>query len=80
MLLAGGAAGVRRDYVCACFDVTREAIAALASKQAGLTVADVGAALKAGTNCGSCRPEIGRILDAGPSAPSCRGAKAIPAL
>ena len=47
--------------VCACFGVSlgaiREAIA-----QGAQDVIAVGAALKAGTNCGSCVPEIRKIL------------------
>jgi assimilatory nitrate reductase catalytic subunit len=61
VLLTGGLGGERRDYVCACFDVTREQIEALARAEPGAGIARVGAALKAGTNCGSCRPEIARI-------------------
>ena len=26
------------------------------------TIAEIGASLRAGTNCGSCRPEIGALL------------------
>lgn len=49
--------------VCACFGVginfIRDAVAA------GCTTVDaVGARLRAGTNCGSCRPEIARIIAA----------------
>jgi assimilatory nitrate reductase catalytic subunit len=47
--------------VCACFGVGRntigEAIAAGARN-----VADIGARLKAGTNCGSCIPELKRLI------------------
>jgi assimilatory nitrate reductase catalytic subunit len=47
--------------VCACFGVGRtticDAIAAGAS-----TAADIGAKLKAGTNCGSCIPELKRLI------------------
>jgi assimilatory nitrate reductase catalytic subunit len=52
----------RDSNVCACFSVGRAAIEqAIIARQ--LTRADqVGACLKAGTNCGSCLPEIDGIL------------------
>jgi assimilatory nitrate reductase catalytic subunit len=63
LLLAGGTCGAPRGTsVCACFDVSRTEIEALAATESGVTVARVGAALKAGSNCGSCRPEIAQIL------------------
>jgi assimilatory nitrate reductase catalytic subunit len=62
MLLSGGVGGVRREHVCACFDVARDEIEAFVIRAPGSTVAGVGEALKAGSNCGSCRPEIARIL------------------
>jgi assimilatory nitrate reductase catalytic subunit len=60
-LLSGRPGGEARDRgptVCACFDVGREEIAGSGCR----SVAEVGAALKAGTNCGSCRGEIARVL------------------
>jgi assimilatory nitrate reductase catalytic subunit len=63
MLLAGGAAvSARGPNVCACFDVSRDEIEALAAATPDLSVAMVGDQLKAGANCGSCRPEIAHIL------------------
>jgi assimilatory nitrate reductase catalytic subunit len=50
--------------VCACFSVSRGAIEQAMSDGRLTTVADIGVALKAGTNCGSCVPEIGEILRA----------------
>ncbi|MCD7059028.1 nitrate reductase [Pelagibacterium xiamenense] len=50
--------------VCSCFGVGANQIAALAASGEATTVDAVGAALKAGTNCGSCRTEIRRIIDA----------------
>jgi assimilatory nitrate reductase catalytic subunit len=49
--------------VCACFAVGRATIveAIRASKLA--TAAEIGAALRAGTNCGSCLPELAAILN-----------------
>lgn len=49
--------------VCACFSVGANQIAA-AVKGGAATVEAVGAALRAGTNCGSCRVEIRRLIDA----------------
>jgi assimilatory nitrate reductase catalytic subunit len=48
--------------ICACFGVGLNVIRdAIASKQA-TDVAAIGAALRAGTNCGSCLPELKRIV------------------
>jgi assimilatory nitrate reductase catalytic subunit len=49
--------------VCACFAVGSHAI--VAAVRTGSTSIDaVGRQLKAGTNCGSCRPEIARLVAA----------------
>ena len=66
-LLAGRAPGVTVDrgaIVCACFDVGARTILAAIAAQSLTTVAEVGAALSAGTNCGSCRPAIARLIAA----------------
>ncbi len=66
-LLAGRApanAPDRGAIVCACFEVGFNQIAAAVTTGGCMSVAAVGAALQAGTNCGSCRTEIGRIIDA----------------
>jgi assimilatory nitrate reductase catalytic subunit len=65
-LLAGRAGAAQPDrgaLVCACFDIGAGQIA-VAVTQGCRTVAAVGEALQAGTNCGSCRSEIARIIDA----------------
>jgi assimilatory nitrate reductase catalytic subunit len=49
--------------VCACFAVGSHAIVA-AIRAGSVTIDAVGRQLKAGTNCGSCRPEIGRLVAA----------------
>jgi assimilatory nitrate reductase catalytic subunit len=49
--------------VCACFSVGANQIAA-AVESGAASVEAVGAALRAGTNCGSCRVEIRRLIDA----------------
>jgi assimilatory nitrate reductase catalytic subunit len=47
--------------VCACFGVGRTTICEAIS--AGMrTAAELGAELKAGTNCGSCIPELKRLI------------------
>ena len=47
--------------VCSCFGVGRNVIAR-AIGEGFASVAAVGERLKAGTNCGSCKPEIGRMV------------------
>jgi assimilatory nitrate reductase catalytic subunit len=47
--------------VCSCFGVKRKTIADAVAAGAE-TVEQVGEALKAGTNCGSCRPEIKALI------------------
>ncbi len=66
-LLAGRPGGESKDrgpIVCACFEVGHNEIVEAITKSGAMTVAAVGACVKAGTNCGSCRAEIRRILDA----------------
>ena len=65
-VLAGRAPGVQPDHgtiVCVCFDVGMKTILAAITSQGLASVAQVGQALRAGTNCGSCRPAIARLLD-----------------
>ena len=50
--------------VCSCFEVGVNEITDAVIKEGCATVDAVGACLKAGTNCGSCRSEIARIIDA----------------
>jgi assimilatory nitrate reductase catalytic subunit len=47
--------------ICSCFAVRRAAIEE-AVRHGASDVDAVGVALKAGTNCGSCRPEIKRVI------------------
>jgi assimilatory nitrate reductase catalytic subunit len=49
--------------VCACFSVGANQIAG-AVEDGAASVEAVGSALRAGTNCGSCRVEIRRLIDA----------------
>ncbi|HLN24317.1 MAG TPA: molybdopterin-dependent oxidoreductase [Patescibacteria group bacterium] len=63
-LLAGGGAD-RVDpgpTVCACHQVGRNTILKAIASQSLTTVAEIGGALRAGTNCGSCIPELRRML------------------
>ena len=48
--------------ICSCFSVGANQIAALIRAGSSKSVQDVGLSLKAGTNCGSCKPEIARII------------------
>lgn len=64
-LLAGRAGAEERDRgptVCACFEVGLNEIVEAVTSGGCTSVDAVGAALKAGTNCGSCRPELKRII------------------
>jgi assimilatory nitrate reductase catalytic subunit len=49
--------------MCACFGVSCAAIEGAIADGAG-TLDAVAAATRAGTNCGSCRPEIRQLLRA----------------
>lgn len=59
----GGAVPDKGPIVCACFEVGRTEITDAVVRTGCRSVAEVGALVKAGTNCGSCRTEIGRIID-----------------
>jgi assimilatory nitrate reductase catalytic subunit len=49
--------------VCSCFNVGVNQLAGAVANGCR-TVEEIGAALGAGTNCGSCRPEIRSVIDA----------------
>ena len=64
-LLAGRSAvpmEERGPIVCACFDVGASTLVREIEARSLSTVDAVGAALCAGTNCGSCRPAIQRLI------------------
>ena len=64
-LLAGRPGTGRVDKgetVCACFQVGANQIRIAITDAGCITAAAVGATLRAGTNCGSCRPEIERMI------------------
>lgn len=48
--------------ICACFGVGLAVIRDAISSGAASSVEDIGRALKAGTNCGSCLPELKKIV------------------
>ena len=48
--------------ICACFTIGAHTIARAIADQGLVTVAAIGAALRAGTNCGSCRPDIASLI------------------
>jgi assimilatory nitrate reductase catalytic subunit len=61
----------RGPIVCACFDVGMNTILGAIASEGLVSVEAVGAALSAGTNCGSCKPAIRRLIgetSAGPEA------------
>ncbi len=49
--------------VCSCFAVGRNTIVQAVADQQLTSAEDIGRALKAGTNCGSCLPEIKQLID-----------------
>ena len=59
----GDASADTGAVVCACFGVGATTITRAAQRGCE-TVAEIGELLRAGTNCGSCRPEIARLLTA----------------
>jgi assimilatory nitrate reductase catalytic subunit len=64
-LLAGRAPGAtveRGAIVCACFDIGVRTIVAAIRDQRLADVAAIGAAIGAGTNCGSCRPALAKLI------------------
>ena len=48
--------------VCVCFNVGAKQIASAITRQSLTSVEEVGSALNAGTNCGSCRLDITKLL------------------
>jgi assimilatory nitrate reductase catalytic subunit len=48
--------------VCACFGVGLTTIRDAIASRAAVSVEEIGKALRAGTNCGSCLPELKRII------------------
>ena len=48
--------------ICACFGVGLNVIRDAIANDVAVSVDDIGASLRAGTNCGSCLPELKRII------------------
>ena len=48
--------------VCVCFNVGAKEIASAITRQSLTSLDEIGRALNAGTNCGSCRPAITKLL------------------
>jgi assimilatory nitrate reductase catalytic subunit len=68
LLAAASAEGVSAadKIVCSCFSVGANRLASAIREKNLNSVAEIGAAMKAGTNCGSCIPELKKLLqDAG---------------
>ncbi len=63
VLLNGGSAVDRGGDICACFGVSCGSVTA-AIADGAVTLDSIGVATRAGTNCGSCRPELRAILRA----------------
>jgi assimilatory nitrate reductase catalytic subunit len=64
-ILAGrmyGATAAEGPKVCACFGVTRDAVRHAIVTHHLTSAREIGAQLRAGTNCGSCIPELEEIL------------------
>ncbi|WP_198263601.1 nitrate reductase [sulfur-oxidizing endosymbiont of Gigantopelta aegis] len=64
-LLRGEALNAHEDtgkIICACFNVGEKTINDCIKKQGLKTVDAIGEQLKAGTNCGSCKPELAELL------------------
>ncbi|MFD1808032.1 (2Fe-2S)-binding protein [Gemmobacter lanyuensis] len=60
--------------VCACFGVGVNTITAAIRAGHGLTVAELGASLRAGTNCGACQPELKALIARHRRVPACQPA------
>jgi assimilatory nitrate reductase catalytic subunit len=64
-ILAGRAPQSRQEagpIVCSCFSVGRSALLRAIRTQDLVSAEEIGAALRAGTNCGSCVPELKALL------------------
>ena len=67
LVLTGARAGATLENaggktICACFGVGLHTLAGAIAQRRVTSVAEIGAVLRAGTNCGSCIPELKAIL------------------
>jgi assimilatory nitrate reductase catalytic subunit len=53
--------------VCSCFSVSQQDIQAAIQAEGLTSAAQIGAKLRAGTNCGSCIPELKKLLQSVPA-------------
>ncbi len=60
---ASAAANTAGPTICACFGVGLQTLHGAIASRRLTSVAEIGAALRAGTNCGSCIPELKAILN-----------------
>ncbi|WP_171015226.1 nitrate reductase [Methylocystis sp. B8] len=72
---SGGQSTNAGPLVCSCFSVGQKQIEA-AIQQGCRSASDVGKAVRAGSNCGSCRPEIERLVKTALTAASATGSAA----
>ncbi|MBE1284455.1 MAG: molybdopterin-dependent oxidoreductase [Rhodobacteraceae bacterium] len=64
-ILSGRSSAVSEDcgpIICSCFGVGKGTIIRAIQDKHLLSVEDIGDALQAGTNCGSCRPELADVV------------------
>jgi len=64
-LLLGGKSpdrGATGPIVCSCYVVRQPAISAAIAEKGLASIEEIGQALRAGTNCGSCIPELRRLV------------------
>jgi assimilatory nitrate reductase catalytic subunit len=71
-LLAGNPAGAAAanasgPTICACFGVGLNTLHSTIASRRLTSITEIGAILRAGTNCGSCIPELKAILSAAPT-------------
>jgi assimilatory nitrate reductase catalytic subunit len=64
---SGNGAKPASKIVCSCFSVSQDTILAAIQADGLTSAAQIGARLKAGTNCGSCVPELKKLLQAVPA-------------
>ena len=66
-VLAGQPGADRPDpgaTLCACFDIGVNTLRRAIAEQQLTSIEAIGRALRAGTNCGSCKPELRALLQA----------------
>jgi assimilatory nitrate reductase catalytic subunit len=72
-ILSGSLGNVNADrgaIICSCFSVGRATLVEAIQSQRLTSTREIGAALRAGTSCGSCLPELSALLAEAPTSPS----------